>query len=130
MTDYNNIECPCYGTLKEIHAALIGPLEHGGQQCTINGIGYTVDPAGFRSNRNGRLHAPEELERNYPPDGLGVAILVGFREKESAGEYVQIITTKKIPHVSKRCPECGDQLDQYEIEHYGACGSCYAEGVR
>jgi hypothetical protein len=128
MTNYNGITLPAYGTLTEIHAALIDTLNHGGQQCSINGWGFTVEKEGFRSNQSGRVYSPCLLED-------GVAILTGMKKTGFEGNYdgdnpdfFEIITCKKVPHISKRCIECGMQLNQDEIRH-GVCDACYGAAV-
>jgi hypothetical protein len=122
MTNYNNIQTPCFGTLAEIHAALVKDLNWLNEQVTINGWGYTVKAVGFASNNNSCIcRTPEEWAVMHP----GVAILTGMYPDDKM-ELYEVITLEKIPHISKRCPLCGDQLDQDGMRH-GTCSSCYAE---
>jgi hypothetical protein len=125
MPEVNGVSLPAFGTLAEIHKALLERFDFCERECIINGIGWTVVPDGFRSNRTEKVYTCENLER-FPPGGLGTCLLLGFIDVLPE-EVAEIITTMNIPHISKRCPICGDQLNQYEIEHYGACFSCYSE---
>jgi hypothetical protein len=128
MTTYEGIECPCYGTLEEIHAVLIGDLKWIGKQITINGFDYTVTERGFKNNQSEREYISSVLAEFLH---TGTAILIGMEEWDDRDIPLlvfQIFTTGKIPHVSKRCALCGFQLTQEEQKH-GACGPCYAEEV-
>jgi len=136
MTTYNGIECPCYGTLEEIHAALIKELEWTGKQVCINRWEYIVTEKGFIPDQS-----LSRLKREYDSKTLaeflhtGTAILILKKEWNELDDpelrdiSIQIVTTGKIPHVSKRCALCGTQLNQ-EDQMRGACGSCHAEAVR
>lgn len=141
MTTHNGIETPCFGSLVEIHAALIGPLNWTGNTVTINDRGYTVMPEGFKSHYDGI--APRAVDRVFLPSEeafcnflhKGMAILIGLKETGYLGnyggedpDYFQIVTVGELPHVSKRCALCGVQLCEEEIGR-GACNSCYAEEV-
>lgn len=123
MTDYNGIQAPCFGTLEEIHAALIKDLNWLNEQVTINGWGYTVKESGFQDNNNGTIKQIPYLVILHP----GTAILIGMKETTlNNPDFFKIATSGKIPHVSKRCAICGMQLDKEGITR-GACPSCYAE---
>jgi hypothetical protein len=125
MTDYNGIQTPCYGTLDEIHAALIKDLNWLNEQVTINGYGYTVKESGFQDHNSGTCKTPEMLKALAP----GMAILVGQHKGLFEDEEIfQIVTCGKIPHISLRCICCGIQLNQDEIKR-GACDPCYAAEV-
>jgi hypothetical protein len=125
MTDYNGIQTPCYGTLEEIHAALIKDLKWLDEQVTINGYGFTVKESGFQSNSSGSCYTPEMLKLIAP----GMAILLGLTTYESDDpDHYDIMTCGKIPHISLRCICCGIQLNQDEIKR-GACDPCYAAEV-
>jgi hypothetical protein len=125
MTDYNGIQTPCYGTLEEIHAALIKDLNWLDEQVTINGYGFTVKESGFQNNGTGTCKTPEMLKLIAP----GMAILCGQHEAKHGGvEIFDIVTCGKIPHISLRCICCGIQLNQDEIKR-GACDPCYAAEV-
>lgn len=134
-TRYNGIDCPCFAeTLAEIHAALKTDLNWIGEQVTINNFGYTVTENGFRSNHT---------DREYPADSPafinmlapGLVILIGSNSLSydccgyNNREIFEIVTLGKLPHISKRCPVCGQQLNSEEIEHYGACTNCHAAEV-
>lgn len=132
MTDYNGIQTPCFGTLGEIHAALIKDLHWLNEQVTINGWGYTVKESGFQDNHNGAVKQISYLVILHP----GTAILTGLKEttfKENYEgdnpDFFEIVTSGRIPHISRRCAICGMQLDNEGITQ-GACPSCYAEEVR
>jgi hypothetical protein len=130
MTNYCGIECPCYGTLEEIHKALIGELCRLGEEVLINGWRYTVTEEGFQSTES-----KKEYSSSLLADALhtGTAILIGMipddTQPEEAAYLYEIATTGRIPHVSKRCALCGLQLCQ-DDQKYGACGPCRAEAVR
>jgi hypothetical protein len=128
MTTHNGINIPCFGTLKEIHAALVKELNWIDEQVSINGWGYTVKEAGFQSNHNGMVQIFDNLQIMHP----GTAILVRLVEQTTFPDLpksFEIVTSGKIPHVSKRCAICGCQLDNDGV-HRGACFSCYGEMVR
>jgi hypothetical protein len=130
MTTLCGIECPCYGTLEEVHKELIGDdLKWKEKQVSIDGRGYTVTEKGFRSNSSEKEYTPSTLSEFLHP---GTAILIGIEESASASgsgiEWYQIETTGKIPHISKRCALCGMQLNQEE-QKYGACGPCMREFI-
>lgn len=116
------VRCPCYGTLQEIHEVLYKELELVNSPVTINGWGYTVKESGFQSNENGVIVPFERLVLLHP----GTALFVGYHDLDEGIEIPEIVTSGKVPHVSKRCALCGDQLTEEEIRH-GACNSCYAE---
>lgn len=130
MTIYNGIECPCYGTLEEIHKILVTDLNRIGDTVLINGWGLTVTEKGFRSKvLSKREFLPSTLAKFPHP---GIAILTGLKPDESQPEdvayFYEIVTMGRIPHVSKRCAECGCQMDRDEIKR-GACSSCYSAVV-
>ena len=131
MTTHNGIQIPCFGTLQEIHAALIKDLDWLNNQVSINGWGYTVKEAGFQSNESGKCHDCLTLASLHK----GTAVLYNLEETGFSGNYLgdlpdyyEIVTSGKVPHVSKRCAECGCQLNQDEIKR-GACDGCYAAAV-
>ena len=133
MTTHNGIETPCFGTLKEIHAALVGSLNWKGQQVSINGWGYMVTEAGFQSNGSGNVYQPGSIATRFRMPGT--AILIGLNETGFSGNYdgsnpdfFEIVTSGKVPHVSERCQLCGAQLNKDEIKRR-ACDGCYAEEV-
>ena len=135
MIAHNSIVCPCFGTLNEIHTALVKDLKWLDNQVTINGWGYTVKEAGFQSNHNGRIYPVSEESKTRGLTYLhpGTGILIDLRYDEDSDEpqeppFWEIVTSGKVPHVSKRCAECGVQLNHEEIKH-GACLSCYSEAV-
>jgi hypothetical protein len=126
MTTYEGIDCPCYGTLDEIHKALIGDLHWTEKPITINGFDYIVTEKGFRNNQSEREYLPSVLAEFLHG---GTAILIGMEEWDDRDIPLlvfQIFTTGKIPHISKRCALCGFQLNQ-EDQKYCACGPCRAE---
>lgn len=118
MPTYNGIEIPCFGLLDEIHAALIKELNWLNEQVSINGWGYTVKEAGFQSNDSGRCIDCTTLALLHP----GMAVL--YNQIEDPCIFM-ILTSGKVPHVSKRCALCGCQLNQEEIKH-GACIGCHS----
>lgn len=131
MTTHNGIQIPCFGTLQEIHAALIKNLDWLDKQVSINGWGYTVKEAGFQSNESGKCHNCLTLGFQHK----GTAVLYNLKETGfpdnydgNNPDYFEIVTSGKVPHVSKRYAECGCQLNQDEIKH-GACDGCYAAAV-
>lgn len=130
MTNYCGIECPCYGTLEEIHKALIEDLCKLGEEVLINGWRYTVTEKGFRSAESKKEYSSSLLAEVLH---TGTAILIGLipddTQPEDAAYLYEIATTGKIPHVSKRCVLCGVQLNQEEQKNR-ACLSCYAEAVK
>lgn len=131
ITYEGNIEYPCFGTLKEIHAALIGPLNRLDSLCTINGFAYIIRKEGFESNTSHKIYSCDVLQE-MPPDGLGTCILMEYEYLSEIDDHetsVEIISMSKIPHVSKRCKICGCQLDQYEIKKT-VCESCYGESIQ
>lgn len=126
MTQINGVLLPAFGTLQEIHTEIFKTLSGFGEQCTINGWEYTITSSGFRSHDSNKDYPVSAIEGIHP----GIAVLLA----PECGKYCmqgrwEIVTLGKIPHVSKRCPKCGDQLNAYEIEHYGACTSCYSGAV-
>lgn len=126
MTTIGNTEIPCFGTLKEIHAALVGDMGWLDGQVSINGWGYTVKEAGFQSNHNGMVQLFEHLQIVHP----GTAIIASKEDRpDDLPDSFVIVTSGKVPHVSKRCADCGCQLDQDEIPR-GACNACYSEMMR
>lgn len=129
MTIYNGIECPCCGTLEEIHKVLITELGWIENQVSINGWKFTITKKGFRSNQSGKEYAPSILS-GFPH--TGTAILIGLEGDEDQlpdySYHYQIVTVNHMPHISKRCIECGCQINQDEIKH-GACNSCYSAAV-
>jgi hypothetical protein len=126
MIEYNGIQTPCFGTLEEIHTALIKDLNWLNEQVSINGQGYTVKEAGFQDNDNGQVKQILYLALLHP----GTAILTGMKEAlwHDPSDSFTVVTSGKVPHVSKRCALCGMQLDQEGVTR-GACPSCYAEEV-
>jgi hypothetical protein len=126
MTIYDGITCPCFGTLEEIHTALIKDLNWLNEQVSINGTGYTVKESGFQDNHNGTIRTCSYMTILHP----GTAILAGQDEShyQDLQDVFRIVTSGKIPHVSKRCALCGIQLIQEDIKR-GACGPCYAAEV-
>ena len=132
MTTYSGIECPCYGTLSEIHRALIDDLEWLGSQVSLNGWGFTVTEKGFRSNESNKDY-DSKLLAEFLHNGTAILIRkveTGFEHNYEGDlpDHFEIATTGKIPHVSKRCAICGIQLNQ-DDQKRGACTSCYGQEV-
>jgi hypothetical protein len=115
---------PCQGTLKEIHEVLIGDLQWVGQPVTVNGWGYTLSDTGFISNEDHKEKSFECMETLHP----GRALFVDQDMLLDNAEICAIVTLDRVPHVSKRCQLCGDQLLSGEINQ-GACNSCFAREV-
>ncbi len=131
MTTHNGIEMPCFGTLKEIHTALIKELNWLDGQVSINGRGYTAKEAGFQSNESGNVCTWSALAFLHP----GTGILYGLKEtgflpnyEGDNPDFFEIGTSGKIPSISWRCAECGVQLNQDEIKR-AVCDACYAAAV-
>jgi hypothetical protein len=133
MTSYNSVECPCYGTLDEIHKVLITDLKWIGNQVSINGLGFTITKQGFKSHLSEKDYSPATLEE-FPH--IGIAILTGLEETGfdhnydgDLPDFFQIVTTGHMPHCLARCVVCGVQLDEEEQKR-SACSGCYGETVR
>jgi hypothetical protein len=126
-----DIVIPAFGKIEELHAALIGPLKWIDRQCLVNNMEFTIKEAGFQSNTSGKVYTPSQLAA-FPIHGLGMGIYLGTKEIRIAGHNgvtcAIIVTSKKIPHISNRCAECGCQLNCNEIKN-GACESCYSMAV-
>lgn len=120
----NSVEVPCYGTLEEILEVLKTAFKlENGTDVLINGSGYEITEKGFRSlwssSKEYDVTDPAFLEMICP----GIAILLGRYGDDDEGPF-DIITTGKLPHVSKRCPYCGEQLTADQVER-GAHPSCF-----
>lgn len=120
------IHLPCFGMLDEIHAALLKEFDWEGNTVIINGTGYTVIKEGFQSNASGLPLSPGVMAYQ----NKGIAIIMGYiHEDEETPAYYEVFTSGNVPHVSRRCKICGDQLVQHEINRE-YCDKCYREGVR
>ena len=125
MIDVNGTDLPCYGTLAEIHAALINDHKWLDRFVTINGMKYTVKSVGFVSGRSGRCFLP--ISPGFLAQHPGRGLLVSYvPATENAFPYFVVVTTGKIPHISDRCQLCGSQLVESDRARR-ACFPCYAE---
>lgn len=125
MPQINGIEIPCFGSLDEIHKVLTKELNWIDKTVVINGFGFTVKEAGYQSNQSGICRTPDTWSKLH----TGTAILYNYEcDDEEMPPFYEIMTSGKVPHISKRCALCGMQLDQDGIKR-GACGPCYAEEV-
>ncbi|MEN6394959.1 MAG: hypothetical protein ABFC78_00550 [Methanoregula sp.] len=126
--EINGITLPAFGTLAEVHAVLIDSqgLNALDDSCVINGYGYTITKNGFLSVESEKERTPDTLTQFH----TGIAIVIGYNTQEWEGllPALEIITTGRLPHISKRCTLCGMQLDKEGIKR-GACTSCHAMEV-
>ena len=119
---------PAHGSLKELHAVLIGDLKWLGGTVTINGWGYCLTETGFQSNDSTRIYHPDDLGKGLHR-GMAIISSCVHDPDEEIPPYYEIITTGRIAHISKRCKMCGDQLYPKEKSRE-VCNSCYASEVQ